>query len=41
MTAIKEIRTQLFHVPLAEVLVDYMTQAGPYTPYMDGRITLK
>ncbi|GGE39501.1 bifunctional metallophosphatase/5'-nucleotidase [Actibacterium pelagium] len=30
-----------FGPDLAEVLVDYMTQAGPYTPYMDGRITLK
>lgn len=30
-----------FGPDLAEVLVDYMTKAGPYTPYMDGRITLK
>ena len=29
-----------FGPDLAEVLVDYMVKSGPYTPYIDGRISL-
>ncbi len=30
-----------FGPDLADVVIDYLQAQGPYTPYTDGRITLK